>query len=201
MPRDFILGYGSLLSDYSRRTYSGLTEATLPALVEGWRRGWSTRYRDEAATYAGVREDAGAALQAALVPATVTDELRHRERGYAFTPVDPGRIHVEGDLPTGRFWIVVNHEQVQADPHHPIPQTYVDTCMIGCLETGGEDLARDFVRSTEFWNEAWVDDRDQTSPLYPRLTPAEDDVRLTIDRLLAEAGILDLRQALPGTEK
>ena len=83
MPRDFILGYGSLLSDHSRRTYSGLTDAVEPVRVRGWRRGWTTRYRDEAATYAGVRADADAVLLAALVPGEVTEELRHRERGYA----------------------------------------------------------------------------------------------------------------------
>lgn len=201
MSRDFILGYGSLLSDYSRRTYSGLTEPTRPAIVSGWRRGWSTRYRDEAATYAGVRADADAHLQAALVPATVTDELRHRERGYAFTPVSPDDIETDGVLPEGQFWIVVNHEQVQADPAHPIPQTYVDTCLIGCLETGGEDLARDFLRSTEFWVESWIDDRDHASPLYPRLTPADTALRRRIDRLLEDAGLLELRQAWTGTEK
>lgn len=192
---DHIVGYGSLLSAYSRRTYSGLDVPVIPVIAEGWRRGWTTRYRDELATYAGVRREPGAHLSAALVPAEVTEELRHRERGYIFDEVDRATLHtLHGQgLPGGRFWIVKNLEQILADDEHPIPQTYVDTCLIGCLETGGEAMARDFIRTMELWDGHWVDDRDSAEPLYPRRTPADAESRDRIDRLLGAEGVLHLR--------
>lgn len=198
--KDYVVGYGSLLSSYSRTTYSGLTEQARPVIALGWRRGWTVRYTDEAATYAGVRAAPGHALDAALVPTEITDALRHRERGYVFTelpretvlPADPEH----GALPDGRYWIVVNREQVRADAGHPIPQSYVDTCLVGCLETGGEARARAFIRNTELWDAPWVDDRDSASPLYPRRTPATADQREAIDRLLASEGVLRHRSAV-----
>tara|TARA_R110002095_G_scaffold126999_1_gene110048 strand:- start:307 stop:897 length:591 start_codon:yes stop_codon:yes gene_type:complete len=190
---DFIIGYGSLLSAYSRQTYSNLHTPVIPVMVTGWQRGWTTRYGDEAATYLGVRPAADTSLSAALVPSRITAELRHRERGYDFTPVERGAIRLLGDavaeLDSARFWIVVNREQVRADETHPIPQSYIDTCLIGCLETGGEEMARHFIASTELWEGHRVDDRDWPTPLYPRGTPATLAQRDRIDALLRDAGV------------
>ena len=194
---DYVIGYGSLLSGYSRRTYSGIQEGVLPVRAHGWRRGWTVRYPDEAATYAGVRTAPGHVLDAALVPTLITPELKHRERGYVFTEVPRGTVEPArpGDrLPEGRFWIVVNREQVRADAEHPIPQSYVDTCLAGCLETGGDVLASAFIRHTELWDAHWVDDRDAEQPLYPRLTPVDAQERAHIDALLEAAGVLRYRQ-------
>lgn len=190
---DFIVGYGSLLSAYSRKTYSNVHTPVIPVMVTGWQRGWTTRYGDEAATYLGVRPAADAVLSAALVPTEITAELRHRERGYAFTPVERDAIelmHDDGiDLDAARFWIVVNHEQLQADADHPIPQSYVDTCLIGCLESGGDEMARHFIESTEAWDSHRINDRDWPKPLYPRGTPANAAQRDQIDALLRAAGV------------
>lgn len=190
---DFIIGYGSLLSAYSRQTYSNLHTPVIPVMVTGWQRGWTTRYGDEAATYLGVRPSADTPLSAALVPSRITAELRHRERGYDFTPVEREAIRLLGDgaagLDEARFWIVVNREQVRADETHPIPQSYIDTCLIGCLETGGEEMARHFIASTELWEGHRVDDRDWPTPLYPRGTPATPVQRERIDALLRDAGV------------
>lgn len=200
--RDYIVGYGSLLSAHSRETYSDLVEEAIPVVAHGWRRGWTVRYRDEKATYAGVRPAPGGQLHAALVPTEITDALRHRERGYVFTPVPPEHLRPAAGtghcIPSGRFWIVVNREQVRADAAHPIPQTYIDTCLIGCLETGGEARARGFIRSTELWDSPWIDDRDLETPLYPRLTRADDHQRRTIDRLLQDEGVLSFRAPAGG---
>lgn len=196
--RDYMVGYGSLLSAYSRTTYSGITTDVVPVVAEGWKRGWTVRYGDEQATYAGVRTVRHAVLHAALVPTEITDALRHRERGYVFTQIDPASVHPADrsapPLPDGRYWIVVNREQVSADADHPIPQTYVDTCLIGCLETGGEDRARAFIRATELWDAPWVDDRQGQAPLYPRLTPPSSQQQEQIDALLAAEGVLKYRR-------
>lgn len=199
--QDYVVGYGSLLSTYSRTTYSGLHDPALPVLALGWRRGWTVRYTDEAATYAGVRPAPGHVLDAALVPTEITDTLRHRERGYVFTELPRETVRPAtpdiGPLPEGRFWIVVNREQVRADADHPIPQSYVDTCLAGCLETGGEARARAFIRNTELWDSPWIDDRDSPAPLYPRRTPLGREERARIDALLAAEAVLHFRRPGP----
>lgn len=192
---DFLIGYGSLLSAYSRQTYSNLHAPVIPVMVTGWQRGWTTRYGDEVATYLGVRPAANASVSAALVPTQITDELRHRERGYDFAPVDRDTIHLlyENSNPTGldsaRFWIVVNRQQNHADKTHPIPQSYIDTCLLGCLETGGRKMAEHFIQSTERWDGHRVNDRDWPTPLYPRGTPSNPAQRDEIDALLLAAGV------------
>ena len=36
-----------------------------------------------------------------------------------------------------RFWTYVPRDTSAASDEHPICQTYVDTCLLGCLERGG----------------------------------------------------------------
>ncbi|MDG1418729.1 MAG: hypothetical protein P8P99_13085, partial [Maricaulis sp.] len=191
---DYIVGYGSLLNRYSRETYSALTDPVIPVIAHGWRRGWTVRYGDEGATYCGVRAVAGARLVAALVPAEVTPQLRHRERGYVFTEVTRSSLRAidahSGPLPEARFWIVVNRQQVLADARHPVPQSYIDTCLLGCLEIGGEAMALAFIRDTELWDGHWLNDRRHNPTLYPRHAPLVAGDAERLDALLHQTDAL-----------
>lgn len=188
---DYMIGYGSILSRHSRETYSGMTGPALKVALPGWRRAWSVRYRDEAATYLGLVEDARSILDVVLVPVDINPEMRHRERGYVWTPVERSSLGA-ADLPDGRFWIVVNTEHETADADHPVPQSYVDTCLIGAFETGGEGMLRAFIDGTDHWDQAWANDRER--PVYPRLTPLGKDQREMIDDHLEAAGVLKYRR-------
>ena len=44
---------------------------------------------------------------------------------------------------------------------YPLQQSYVDTCMAGCLEMSIPGWAHDFVRTTDGWEHCWIDDRQQ----------------------------------------
>ena len=191
---DYIVGYGSLLSAYSRKTFSGLLQPVIPVIANGWRRGWTVRFGDEKATYCGVRAVAGARLVAALVPAVISPELRHRERGYVFTELARSSLDpVSGEfatLPNARFWIVVNRHQSLADAEHPIAQSYIDTCLLGCLETGGETMARSFIQDTELWDGHWLNDRHREPRIYPRHAPLTTSNIERVDSLLDQAGLL-----------
>jgi len=194
---DFILGYGSLLSAYSRQTYSGLNDDAIPVIATGWRRKWTVRYPDEGATYLGVGPSESHSLEAALIPAQVTPELKHRERGYDFIELDPENLRPLGTdrtrLPEARFWIVVNQEHLKAEVHCPIPQTYVDTCLVGCLETGGMNMLQHFIQTTELWDAHWVNDRNRARPIYPRHTPVCPKQIQIIDDALEAENLLSFR--------
>lgn len=189
--RDYMIGYGSILSRHSRETYSDMTGPALKVALPGWRRAWSVRYRDEAATYLGLVEDVTSTLDAVLVPVEINPDMRHRERGYVWTPVERSSLDAASNLPDGNFWIVVNTEHETADQDHPVPQSYVDTCLIGAFETGGEAMLRAFIDGTDHWDQAWRDDR--ARPVYPRLTPLSIEQREMIDDHLNHAGVLKYR--------
>lgn len=194
---DYILGYGSLLSAYSRQTYSNMHGEAVPVTAKGWVRGWTATYPDENATYLGVRSDPASSMRAALMPTVIDPALRHRERGYDFIELEQSSLtsdQPDVSLPDGRYWIVVNRDPAPAPADCPLPQTYVDTCLIGCLEMGGEDLARHFIENTEHWTTAWLNDRDHAEKRYPRHSPLDVSTRDLIDQLLDNAGHLHMRQ-------
>jgi hypothetical protein len=72
------------------------------------------------------------------------------------------------------IWVYVPKRPVPPDASHPILQSYVDIILRGCLETGGEAMARSFIATTSGWFHPspdgtpphWVDDR--VTPLYKR---------------------------------
>ena len=82
--------------------------------------------------------------------------------------------------------------QQQADQHHPVYQSYIDTCLIGCMETKAENFAIEFIQSTHFWQDYWVNDRQLPQyPRHARLTAAQ---QRSVDTLLQSCGILQYRR-------
>jgi hypothetical protein len=61
-------------------------------------------------------------------------------------------------------------------------QTYVDVVVRGCLEWGGEELAREFLVTTEGWSRHYLND----APLSRRPWLHRQQYRV-IDRLLQES--------------
>jgi hypothetical protein len=59
-----------------------------------------------------------------------------------------------------KIWIYVPQKAycLEADEDHPILQSYVDTVLQGCLEWGGEDMARQFIATTGNWSSFFLND-------------------------------------------
>ena len=51
-----------------------------------------------------------------------------------------------------KIWVYIQKENLPPTKEHPIVQSYVDTILRGCLNVGGEDFAREFIRSTKGWH-------------------------------------------------
>ncbi|MBL4673125.1 MAG: hypothetical protein JKX81_12780 [Arenicella sp.] len=82
---DYIFGYGSLVSRYSRQHYSKILSGAVVATGKGWCRSWCVSYPDEGATYAGALGDDFGLLNGVLVATDMGEALAERERGYQFT--------------------------------------------------------------------------------------------------------------------
>jgi hypothetical protein len=197
---NYLLSYGSLMNRYSREVYSGLVGDVIPAVLKGWSRGWCTQYPDEAASYAGAYASAGSLLNTVLVATEIDDGIRQREREYRFTELDRNQFDLrseqEGDFAAGaaRYWICETANPGIADQDTPLPQSYVDTCLLGCLESGGEADALEFVEQTSGWEGVWVNDRQFSRPIYPRGAPVSDSSYQQIDEILEAGGVLQYRQ-------
>jgi len=191
--RQFIVGYGSLMEESSRKRTSPNAGDALPVTVRGFRRAWIARGTATgfSTTFLGVVPDAGSGLNAVVyeLPYEEAERTDARERSYCRAPVPPDRLRMHGNFPApdGEVWIYVGKpERSQApDARFPIVQSYVDIFLAGCLQTqdklGTEGFARECVRTTHGWSKHWVNDR-----IYPRRPFIYSPRAFAIDRLLKE---------------
>ena len=190
-----ILGYGSLINADSRRRFSDMHHDGLLVQVAGFARGWITRSLQELQTYVGAWPDADASLNALMLPTALSPALARREKDYTFVQVSAQALTTDLDseahhwlqerLAAKKIWICQSLHQQQATTEYPVSQSYVDTCLAGCLERGGEASARKFIQSTAYWPSALHDDRAQ--PVYPRPGRVTERQHQQIDDLLKQA--------------
>lgn len=191
-----IMGYGSLMNADSRHRHSNIPHHGISVSVLGFERAWVTRSLPEKQTYVGAYQQANAWLNAQLVPSHLDPSIQQREQDYRFTSVNVAQLSLSYDdavketlaawLSARELWICETLHTQPATDEYPVNQSYVDTCLAGCLELGGESAARDFIQSTKAWDHPRVNDRQ--APNYPRAARVSPEVHTTIDGLLHEYG-------------
>lgn len=189
-----VLGYGSLMNGDSRSRHSGIPHDGVEVEVYGFERGWITRSEPERQTYVGAYQKSNGWLNAQLVPTHLDPALQKREQDYRFTAVTIDQLNFElSDDLTERLiewlkqrdiWICESLKIEPSEPDYPVHQSYIDTCLAGCLELGGEAAARRFIASTNGWEHDRVNDR--TAPRYPRAARVNPEDFVVIDQLLSE---------------
>jgi hypothetical protein len=169
--RDFILGFGSLINTASRRASAPEAVDAVPVRVRwapgeaGYVRTWNFQSGSAQLTALGLQPCAlGCTLNGILtvVGGESLGAVDAREAGYTRVRVT-GRVEALGwqRLPEegSRFWLYANDAAAPPCPRYPIVQSYIDVCLVGCLEHG-RAFAAEFVRSTEGWEGApWLNDR------------------------------------------
>jgi hypothetical protein len=205
--KDYLVGYGSLLSHDSRSRYSNIFCPNMPIVARGWQREWLARGLADLQTGLGVSQVESANVNAVLLPIEqISPELRTREQDYQFVEVAPASIEAAQESPsaqaeldkiranpdTHKIWICANLHKEQANMHYPIYQTYLDTCLVGCFEQGIANFASEFIQNTHFWQHGWINDRHNTR--YPRAANVTQQQRDKIDRLLEKLQVLEYRQ-------
>ena len=172
---DLILGYGSLLSDYSRNVYSDIQCPSLCVTVQGYAKGWVTRSEAEMQTYLGAWQQENTQLDAHLLPVEFSADFQKREQDYEFVEVSKKAIRVcepkfQARLNTllepRRIWICKSLAIQQVTPNYPVNASYVVTCLLGCVESGGIEYVKRFIEHTLYWPQEL--NNDLHAPLYPR---------------------------------
>ncbi|MFQ3218023.1 MAG: hypothetical protein ACI8R9_002056 [Paraglaciecola sp.] len=197
----YIIAYGSLLSHDSRSRFSGINCQAIPVLLRGWRRAWTTRTLHQQQTCLSAKADIEGSFNCALLPIEqISPELAKREQDYEFIQVHSSQLSLLKDdqqktthkqLASKNVWICQNKKNESANSHYPICQTYVDTCLAGCLETGLSDFALQFLHSTMGWDSGWINDRH--TPRYTRGADTNQHSQQLIDHVLAQADLLQFR--------
>ncbi len=189
----YIVGYGSLMQDESRKRTSPQAGAAHPVDVQGFRRGWFARppLVGFTTTFLGALPDPPNHLNAVIYQVDL-DEVAatdRREASYCRASVAIAAIKsldkAFAPAPEGQAWIYVNRPQGIAPPdaRYPIVESYVDIFLSGCLEQeqrfGLTGFARDCLTTTSDWSTHWVNDR-----LYPRRPFVYQPRAIQIDDLL-----------------
>jgi hypothetical protein len=169
----YIIGYGSLMQDESRKRTSPQAEAAHPIEVSGYLRGWFAKGSPVgfSTTFLGVLPDTNSRLNAVIYRIEM-NELRAtdlREASYCRKRVPFADIKIleknSFKLADGQAWIYVNPPETAVVPsvRFPIVQSYVDIFVSGCMEQEQryelKGFAEQCLTTTNDWSTHWVNDR------------------------------------------
>ena len=161
--KNFIVGYGSLISSESRKV-TGLSSDALPVWIHKYERSWSASFPEIKFCALAVKSDTHKKMNAVLFECPDLESFDKREWGYTRTKLNPDLVemYVAHSLkPEGHYWIYITNEErcTPCSQENLIWQSYVDVCLTGCLEYS-ELFVADFIRHTTGWqNQFWANDR------------------------------------------
>lgn len=177
----YIIGYGSLMNEASKREDSSNVGDNIPIYITGFERGWIEHSTDPrfGTTYLGAKVKPEAKMNAVYFKLKVAADLFNydkREDTYCRVNVPKDKIQSlsKEPLPEGQYWIYTTlADNALPSTQYPLVQSYVDLFLSGCLDLekkyNAHDFAKDCVKTTEHWSGSWVNDR-----IHPRT--AIDDI-------------------------
>ncbi len=166
----FIIGYGSLMQEHSKRQSAQQVGPNYPVMVKHFERAWCVwgKRRGLNTTYLGVRPNKARQFNAVYYQVAAKDLPTYDKRERHYQRVNVGLQDLQAltkkPLPDGQYWLYVVRKARQP-PHqnYPILQSYVDIFLAGCLELQARfhlpHFARQCITSTNNWHNSWVNDR------------------------------------------
>ncbi len=197
----YILGYGSLMQEASKRRTTPDAGPNIPVTVTGFQRNWtdgppstSPSNGEVTTTYLNVAVAPGVPMNAAIYTVTAKDvqESDIREENYCRVLVQNDHIRIMSETtlpPDAQVWLYMNqHPNNGPTAMFPIVQSYVDIFVSGCqeLETNFKlaDFAKTCLSTTSGWNSNWKNDR-----IYPRRPFIFEQHASAIDKLLTTSTV------------
>lgn len=168
----FIVGYGSLMQEQSKREDAVHVDMSHPIYITGFQRGFIQHGTPIgfSTTYLAVVKQAASRMNAVyfkLNDVRHMDDYDRREDSYCRVSVSPQHIHTltNDTLPEGQYWIytIKNSEIDNPSRRYPIVQSYVDIFLSGCIALEEQyhlrGFALDCIKTTSNWSTHWVNDR------------------------------------------
>lgn len=190
----YIIGYGSLINEESKRRTAPLVGDNLPIYLTGYERGWFLQGTNVgfSTTFLGVKKNAKAKMNAVIFYLPDHHEINAldtREMNYCRVLVNEDAIQLltSQPLPKAQYWMYMPpaHKLAIADEKHPITQGYVDLFLSGCLRLEKkyklDGFAHDCITTTSNWSTHWVNDR-----IFPRRPWVYVPDAIAIDNMLLD---------------
>ncbi len=189
----YIVGYGSLLYEQSRELTNVRFKPEVPVWVDGFRRGWLTRTRQDnniKVTELGVIPLVGGRFNGVLIsmPTNKIKSIDRQQKLACRVLVNPEQLTSmnKDKVPrNSQFWLYQTQNKYSNKPagSYPILMSDVDEFLTGCIEQaeqfGLKSFARECVATTWNWSSHWVNDR-----LHPLKTKPAQIQRQQVDKLL-----------------
>lgn len=212
--KQYIIGYGSLMNEASKRIQAPNASDAVPVRVWGYERGFFHKTESVGfnmkTTFLGIKASEFEGFNAALyeIPAGEIRATDERENGYCRVLVNRDKITVLGTLPLpvkgialapkdGEIWIYESMDAQVADATDDIPivQSYVDIFLEGCIDLekkfGIDDFAKECITTTT-WSDKWVNDRPQPRRPAKYFPKAKDVDKLLKDNIPKEFAAIKL---------
>lgn len=191
----YLIGYGSLIDEESKKRTDSTVRHNIPVVVKGYERYWGVHGNAPGlnATFLSVREQKKAFFNGVMYQLKQPSHIEkydQREKVYCRKELSLAQIQILDTPPSkeAQIWIYVPHQDLKQSPtaDFPVVQSYIDVFMRGCIQIGEKyqlpDFAKQCVLTTQGWpDKHWVNDR-----IFPRRPLIHEPYAHHIDRLLKE---------------
>jgi len=170
--QQFIIGFGSLMQEKSKRQTDPSAGDSIPVRVRGYERTWDAQgdsISKYSTTFLGIRPNSNASFNGVIFPLSEGSlgSYDHREDWYCRTRVQRNQIQFlnGGDGIEGEYWIYVPRPSHSAypDEKHPILLSYVYIFLSGCLQLEQKfnlpGFGEECLNSTTEWRTHWLNNR------------------------------------------
>lgn len=190
----YVVGYGSLMQETSKRQTTPNAGDNQPIRVSGYERAWILNGPPfSPTTYLGAVPNPAGRFNAVIYSVPSPQEINAtdvREGRYCRAPVAPRQVEMfnRSDPLMGQIWIytVPPHRVDEPDRGYPIVQSYVDIFLGGCFDVGEAHgiagFALECIRTTKGWSKYWINDR-----IMPRRPFEHQPQARKIDAILEQA--------------
>ena len=191
---DYVIGYGSLMSQSSAERTVGKIKERHPVNVTGFKRsfGLLINFYNLKTAFLSVKNSRDHTMNGVMMQLTKNDilNLDKREKGYCRLNIDKKNIELLDQFNFSNqdvnVWMYVINDQKpeRGDDNYYIAQSYIDVFLSGCLEVNDEfslsGFADNCVKLTSDWDSKVI----SNDRIFPRRPMIEQPKALIIDELL-----------------
>lgn len=192
----YIVGYGSLMDEASKKRTDPSAEESFPILIKGYKRIWAGHGNLPGvnATFLSVIKNKSASFNGVAYKLTEPANIRSydkRESFYCREQINPDSFEFlsqSANFSTQKqvwMYTIASAENQLPNKNFPIVQSYVDIFLRGCIQIEDKfkitNFAKDCIETTDGWPVYWINDR-----IFPRRPSLYEPFAAQIDALLKD---------------